>query len=261
MSENQKVMYIYDGSFEGFLCCVYNFYYNRLKPAGIISRADFTPSFYENLMIETDYEQVYKVRFAIEEKLGRRNLEFLTGCFLTCLEEKEMYMLRYVVKGFRVGPGIINHLSDRDVSVLFKAHRHLEREQHHFLGWVRFYKAGDVYVSKIEPKNQILPLIAWHFTNRFADQPFMIYDATHKQALIYSRGDYRIIRADDIQMPQVSEDEKRTQQLWKNFYDTIAIKERYNPKCRMNFMPKRTWANLTEMQDQTDNTGREVVKI
>ena len=86
MSEAQKVMYIYDGTFEGFLCCVYNFYYNRLKPAAIVSVADFTPSFYENLMIETDYEQVYKVRFAIEEKMGRRNLEFLTGCFLTFLQ-------------------------------------------------------------------------------------------------------------------------------------------------------------------------------
>ena len=249
MSENQKVMYIYDGSFEGFLCCVYNFYYNRLKPAAIVSQADFTPSFYENLMIDTDYEQVYKVRFAIEEKMGRHNLEFLTGCFLTCLEEKEMYMLRYVVKGFRVGRGIINMLTDSDVSVLFKAHRHMEREKQHFLGVVRFYKAGEVYVSKIEPKNQILPLIAWHFTQRFANQRFMIYDATHRQALIYAGGDYRIIYVEDIELPPVSEDEKQTQRLWKQFYDTIAIKERYNPRCRMNFMPKRLWRNLPEMQE------------
>jgi len=251
MSENQKVMYIYDGTFEGFLCCVYNFYYNRLKPAGIMSRPDYEPSFYENLMIETDYEQVYKVRYAIEEKMGYRNWEFLNECFLTCLEHREMYMLRYIVKGFKAGPRIINVLSDDDVSALFKAHRHLEREREHFLGIVRFYKAGDIYVSRIEPKNQILPLMAWHFTSRFANQQFIIYDAVHKQALIYANRKHKIIYVDDIQLPEMDEDEKRMQRMWKNFYDTIAIKERYNPRCRMNFMPKRLWSNLPEMQGET----------
>ena len=249
INHTQKVVYVYDGSFEGFLCCVYNYYYNRLKPAAIMSQDNFTPSFYDNLMLDTDFEQAYKVRFAIEEKMGYRNLEFLTGCFLTCLEDKEMYMLRYIVKGFKKGPGIIDMLTDSDVNTLFKAHRHLERESHHFLGLVRFYRAGEVYVSKIEPKNRILPLIAWHFTNRFADQRFMIYDATHRQALIYSNGNYKIILADNVQLPPMDENEKRTRRLWKNFYDTIAIKERYNPRCRMNFMPKRFWNNLTEMND------------
>jgi hypothetical protein len=45
------------------------------------------------------------------------------------------------------------------------------------------------------------------------------------------------------------------QRLWKNFYDTIAIKERFNPKCRMNFMPKRVWANLPEMQSEENTTN------
>ena len=128
------------------------------------------------------------MRFAIEEKIGHYNLKFLTECFYTCLEEKEMYMLRYVIKGFKVGAKIKDVLTDNDVNILSKAHRHLERESHHFLGFVRFYRAGDVYVSKIEPKNSILPLIASHFAQRFANQQFMIYDAVHKQALISVNG-------------------------------------------------------------------------
>ena len=43
---------------------------------------------------------------------------------------------------------------------------------------------------------------------------------------------------------------KQMQEMWKNFYDTIAIKERFNPRCRMNFMPKRLWSNLPEMQEK-----------
>ena len=258
LNHTQQVIYVYDGSFEGFLCCIYNYYYSRLKPVQIASHINFVPSFYDNLMIETDFEQAYRVRFAIEEKIGHYNLKFLTECFYTCLEEKEMYMLRYVIKGFKMGPKIKDMLTDNDVSILTKAHRHLERESHHFLGFVRFYKAGDVYVSKIEPKNCILPLIASHFAQRFANQQFMIYDAVHKQAVISINRNYHIVNVEDIQLPPVSEDEKQMQRMWKNFYDTIAIKERFNPKCRMNFMPKRVWANLPEMQGEEN--GRNLLQ-
>ena len=37
--------------------------------------------------------------------------------------------------------------------------------------------------------------------------------------------------------------------LWKRFYDTVAIRERENPKLRMTHMPKRYWSTMTEFQD------------
>jgi len=77
----------------------------------------------------------------------------------------------------------------------------------------------------------------------------MIYDAANKQAFLYNQKQATVVQADNIELPAVEEDEKDMQRLWKLFYDTIAIKERYNPRCRMNFMPKRTWDLLPEMQD------------
>ena len=50
-------------------------------------------------------------------------------------------------------------------------------------------------------------------------------------------------------LPEMDDEELAMQKLWKLFYDTIAIKERYNPKCRMSFLPKRTWDLLPEMKD------------
>ena len=37
--------------------------------------------------------------------------------------------------------------------------------------------------------------------------------------------------------------------LWKNYFVSITIKERANPKLQKRMMPKRYWKNLTE----TDN--------
>ena len=33
--------------------------------------------------------------------------------------------------------------------------------------------------SRIRPRNQVLPLIAPHFTDRYSGEAFLIYDATH----------------------------------------------------------------------------------
>ena len=34
---------------------------------------------------------------------------------------------------------------------------------------------------------------------------------------------------------------------WKQFYETIGIRERENPRCRMSMMPKMYWSNMPEM--------------
>ena len=45
--------------------------------------------------------------------------------------------------------------------------------------------------------------------------------------------------------------------LWKRFYDTIAIRERENPRCRMTHMPKRYWNTMTEFQGEDSFKARE----
>ena len=50
-------------------------------------------------------------------------------------------------------------------------------------------------------------------------------------------------------MAPPDEAEARYRLLWKRFYDTIAIRERENPRCRMTNMPKRYWGTMTEFQD------------
>ncbi|MEG1783182.1 MAG: TIGR03915 family putative DNA repair protein, partial [Oscillospiraceae bacterium] len=246
MLERADVNYLYDGSFMGFLCCVYNYYYNPLKPVDIISQDNFTPSFYGFIEIETIEQEANKVRGAIENKISLESLEFLQDCFLSRLKGREMYMLRYIEKGFKIGGKIRQMLTDDTVDVLQKAWVHLLREQRLYLGIVRFYKAGDVYIASIKPENQILPLLAHHFSERFANESFMIYDESNHQALIYSNNQWKIIYVKDIQLPPVELSELETQRLWKQFYDTIAIKDRANPRCRMNFLPKRTWDRLPE---------------
>ncbi|MBE6877709.1 MAG: DNA metabolism protein [Ruminococcaceae bacterium] len=249
MRQRTDVIFVYDGTFDGFLCCVHEYYYSSFNPVEIICEDDIRASLFQFVTISTDTFKSDKVRKAIEEKISSYSLRFLQECLLCCGKEKEIHMLGYIVKGFKKGGQVHRLVGDDDVAYLLKAHNHLKREKHLYLGLVRFYKANDAYISVITPKNRLLPLMAYHFTQRFANQNFMIYDATNKEALLYYEKQTSIIKAENIELPELDDEELAMQKLWKLFYDTVAIKERYNPRCRMNFMPKRTWDFLPEMKD------------
>ncbi len=242
-------IYIYDGSFPGLLCCIYNLYYNNVKPAGVATLDNFSSSLYQNIEILTVPEQARRVQSALEEKIYPGCTDFLFRCYLSALDEKEMKILSYVEKGFSIGEKIRDFLTDEDVNILFRAVRSLNGERNHYLGIVRFYKSDDVYISKINPKGSILPLIGGHFAVRFKDMDFMIYDETHRLALVRHKGKYDIIRAENISFPSPSIEERRMIKLWKQFYDTIAIEQRENPKLRMNYLPKYQWKNLPELEE------------
>ncbi|MBR5307090.1 MAG: TIGR03915 family putative DNA repair protein [Oscillospiraceae bacterium] len=249
MRQRTDVIFVYDGTFDGFMCCVHEYYYSSFNPVEIICEEDIHASLFQLVTINTDPYKAAKVKSAISEKISSYSLRFLQECILCYGKEKEIHMLGYIVKGFRKGAQIHRMVEDDDISWLLKAHNHLKREKHLYLGIVRFYKANDAYISVITPKNHILPLIGYHFTQRFSNQNFMIYDATNKEALLYYEKQTSIIKADNIILPEMDDEELAMQKLWKLFYDTIAIKERYNPKCRMSFLPKRTWDLLPEMKD------------
>ena len=58
-----------------------------------------------------------------------------------------------------------------------------------------------------------------------------------------------MVRIDELEFPPADETEEQYRALWRQFYKTIAIEARHNPKCRMTHMPKRYWENMTEMRE------------
>ena len=149
------------------------------------------------------------------------------------------------------GPGFLNAPSDDTLYPIFKAVRHLQGEAHLLKGFVRFSELGGVLGSEIEPKNRVLPLLRSHFCARYQNESFFIFDRTHKEVLFYSAGCAVIRPLDHFQMAAPDEIEARYRLLWKRFYDTVAIRERENPKCRQTQMPKRYWGTMTEFRDES----------
>ena len=243
-----EIVYLYDGGLEGFYTCVHESVYSRQLPLDIQPESEAQPTLLPLRFVETSPEKARKVRAGVEKKLTVRTRELVETVFLTCLPRKELAILRFLLLSFRDGPRTINRPDHPDVAPLLQAERQIFHEAHLYTGFVRFSDCGGRLISAIRPKNFVLPYIAGHFMERFYQEDFMIYDKTHGAALLYQQGRGEIVQVVSFEPPEDSETEIRYQELWKKFYETLAIETRYNPKCRMTHLPKRYWSEMTEMR-------------
>lgn len=241
-----NVTYEYDGTLDGFFCCVFESFQKKETPLGIHAMHAPQLTLGPVRSIHTDLKKAGRVRRGICQKLSREALWLVENVYLSFLEQKELYMLQFLQQGFSIGADILRCLTDDTVSILLKAQRHLLNESHKYKQFIRFSASGQVLASIIRPRNQVLPLIAPHFTDRYSGEAFLIYDATHGMALVYRPGQSAIVPVDFFVMEAPDKEEQLYHDLWCEYYDAIAIKERYNPKCRMAHMPKRYWDVMTE---------------
>ncbi|MCI2055846.1 MAG: TIGR03915 family putative DNA repair protein [Oscillibacter sp.] len=242
-----EMTYLYDGSFEGFLCCVFESYAKHEILTAIYSDEDFVPVLFASRTIETDFSHAGRVMRKIV-KVSPYAADLLRRGFLTCLPEREMYLYRLIAKLLREGPRFLGSLSDETLYPVLKAIRNLHGEAQLLRGFVRFSELGGVLGAEIEPKNRVLPLLRGHFCSRYQNEKLFIYDRTHREILLYADHKAVIAPLEHFEMAPPDESEVGYRLLWKRFYDTIAIKERYNPKCRRTHMPMRYWNTMTEFQ-------------
>jgi len=240
--------YLYDGTFDGLLTCIHHHYYTE-KASGIFLKEEYQPSFLTGSMeVETSEDKADVVYEAIRKKISSYDLRRIYKAFLSKDPEKEMKILRYVVKGFKAGSAISMLHGDPVVFDVQSLEKKINLEKERMLQFVRFsVMKNDVLYAKIEPDNDVLELTAHHFCDRYKNDPFIIHDLKRSKALVAFRGEWYITPFIETDILELSADEKKYRRFWKNYFDSIAIKERINPRCQRNFMPMRYRKHLTEM--------------
>ena len=167
----REIIYQYDGSFEGLLCCVFESYTKKERPTAILHDGDEEPSLFEIRAVVTDHahaQRIYRSLYRRSPDVG----PFLRRAFLTCLPNKEMSIYRFIVKFYREGAPLLSRLSDETYLPLLKAVRHLSSEVEQFRGFTRFSDFDGVLGAEIEPKNRVLPMLRRHFCERYRSEYF-----------------------------------------------------------------------------------------
>lgn len=242
----------YHHTFEGFLTAIFEAYRLKITPIDITSGA-VSDMFVRTLDIQSEKEKAERVLAALINKSSRNFSENIYKAFLSELPQIEMSIFRLMKKIFISNSTIEYNYGDKEVLHISSVSRQVDKEVHRMHAFVRFEKcASGIFISRIEPVFNVVPLIGKHFEERYADQEWIIYDVKRNSGLHYNLE--VLVPVSEIN-PAMHKDaiginglaeEEAYQNLWKKYILSVNIPERKNTKLQKLHMPKKYWKYLTE---------------
>lgn len=255
------IIFVFDNTFEGLLTSVFEAYSRRVFPDALFPEGEPLPLFHDEVFtVITEEEKAKRVWRGLQKKLSSGALSCLAQCWLAEEAETPMLLFRYIRKAVDAPRSIETNFADPDVLEFSRMWKRVDWERFRMLQFIRFQKAADgTFFAAVEPEKNALPLAIDHFKDRFADQPWLIYDIKRAYGFYYDLKEVRQVTFEEgsreghlvtgmLDESLMDKDEKLFQQLWKTYFKAICIKERLNPRKHKQDMPVRYWKHMTEKQ-------------
>ena len=245
----------YDSTFDGFLSAVFEIYRQHLDVSSFVAERSYESEkelpadlFAQPFHIETSEESAKRLRRAIVNAASKDVLGLLETCFRSEEPDVEMNMLAYLRKLFAgLEPNYGRNPTSLEMIPLITIARSVRREMDGMLGMVRFNKAPDgMYIAEIEPKYDILDMIVGHFRGRYPNGTWAIIDVKRGTGVYYENYRTHFVTVPDPSYISSHAPPDQFTQMWKSYYDTMAIKERINPRLLRRCLPVRYWKHLPE---------------
>ena len=251
------LIFRYDKTFEGLLTAIFDAYSMKRFPDILLATEETPPLFYDEIIaVITDEERSNRVWKGLQKKLSDSALASLTTCWLSEIPGIDLVLFRYIRKAIDAPRSIELNFGDPDVLELSKVWKKVNNERLRVMQFFRFQKAADgTYFAAIAPIYNVLPLVLPYAQDRFADQQWLIYDLKREYGYYYDLNDTIEVRFEEkdshlltglLSEDIMDKDEKLFQSMWKEYFKSIAIKERLNPRLHRQHMPARFWKYMPE---------------
>ena len=247
---------VYDGTFDGFLTCVFQVYDLKLKQVDIQPKSHALDSLFAMRdEVLTDLEKADRVWRGFKKKTSATGSSRLYYAFLSEQHQIENLLLRYIQYALKSALPIDADFTNQDVLKVTQIAKSVGREKHRMEAFVRFRLTKDeLYFANVEPDFDVLPLISKHFERRYADQKWVIYDLKRNYGLYYDLEKVDII---NLTLPEnfdatktskefFANEELEFQTLWQDYFESTNIASRKNMKLHIRHVPKRYWKYLSE---------------
>ena len=242
---------VYDAGISG-----YGHRYIRIQPQaeGVAQNLEL---FSEYVSVETSVDKAESVVDAVRHKISEKAYRFMMYAAASCYEDRGDAIYQFVTYGFSMGASVCNALQIPWVKRIFEINRAVGNEAHYFHEFLRFqevHREPSLLLAIIEPKNRIIPMVTEHFADRFMEEWFIIYDKTHQEASFHQRNgswEVRLLTKEEAErLEELTEQGRDYVDLWKTFFQSIAIVERTNEKLQRNMLPLHYRKHMTEFLDE-----------
>lgn len=249
-------IFLCKNGFDGILCGVYDVYASRinLNECRLELEAEYEPVlFAEYREVPLQTWKAEKVAAKIKSFMSEDAYVLLYRAALHRSSERAERIFRFIELGLKYGREVIRMLQEPAVYEIFQMDRYVGREAHFHKEFVRFeHLSTGIYYGKVGPENQVLELVADHFADRFPDMNWILYDEKHNTAAIHADTGRWVIREsvteEEIEKGLENREQDAYIDMWKVFFETIAIEERRNYRCQRNMLPFRYRKYMTEFQ-------------
>lgn len=253
-----KKIYICNDSITGIFSAIYDAWKTKLQEEqlGIVLKGSIEQElFCEYVEVEESEQKVVAVENLIKRHLGYDAYWDIYHAVLSDDSEKGDAILGAMLEAKKIenSKKIMQHLTHPKVRKVFELCRKVSNEAHFYKEIVRFTELENgILFSRIEPKAQILTCLGDHFSNRFPLEDWMIYDRTHKMFLVHPKNKHWFLVVDEELneevLKKVSVKEAVYVNLWKNFFESIAIKERTSYERQRQHLPIHYRKHMTEFR-------------
>lgn len=250
-------IFIYDGSFCGFLTAVFAAYAKKTVPEAIVTENNVQLTIGAKLFnVETDEEKADRVAAALCKILGKIGFFRIYKAFLSDEDGREKIIFDYLRLVFSFGKNAAINYADKRVTDVYFLSRKTGNEAHLMKGFLRLRETEkNIYYAEFSPKTNCIELVAPHFKNRLSGMEFVINDVKRKRAAYWDKAKLDIFCYEAFEAPKETENERDFKKMWCEFYKKVSIEERKNERCRMTNMPKRFWRYMCETEEMIKNNN------
>ena len=238
---------IYDAGISG-----YGHEYIRIEPQSPGYTTNRT-LFSEYITVQTDSGKKDSVIKAVRSKISWKAYAFMMNALASDFSDRGDVVYRFVAYGFTMGKQVCEALQLPCVKRIFAINRAVQNEAHYFNEFLRFQEVAQepsLLLGVIEPRHHVIPNLMQHFEERFISEWFIIYDKTHQEAAFHQADgswELRLLTGQEAKkLEELTEKQEEYADLWKTFFDHIAIVERKNQKLQTNMMPLHYRKYMTE---------------
>ena len=243
-----------EDSLEGILTAIYEAFLQKKKMTDFqngdisicIGEGQSRMLFATEIEVRTDLDKAYKTLGAVQRQISFQAYNQVISALCHFAPDRGDAVLGFLIYGFSKGSCVTEDYANPYVMRVMELARKTNNESHNYCGFIRFHDMGKFLYGEVEPKCDVLPMVKGHFDDRYPNEHYVIYDKKRKYALVHRAfGDSIFVSGEEW---NVNREDYRDgfEELWKSYFQSIAIEARKNPNCQNTLLPKWYRKNMLE---------------
>lgn len=187
MHHNSLTVWLYDGSFDGLLSVIFDLYWQRRWDVRVRKEAGYMAGMFEDVSFKaTIPANADRVWVGLQQKLSPEGQQRLFYSYLSGEADQEDYLIGYIRYMFDNHKDVTDNYGNTFVLHITQQAKKVSKEKHYMEAFIRFQLTKDgLYYALISPEHNVIPIIARHFKERYADQRWLIYDERRQYGIFY----------------------------------------------------------------------------